>query len=204
MGSPKTNYLASKRSEIVKGAADLFLRHGFSGTSMASIAAAVGGSKATLYNHFPTKELLFEAVIDMVLTQRRSVDDIDYRSMPCRKGLFAIATTIFTAAQESRSINVHRLVFFEARHNKAVGRALIGRGPEHGRQIIQSAFEHYVATGQLVCRDGHKASLYFVSLLFYQHMLYREGGMIKEFTQPQIEKHVDGIIDDFLKICPVL
>lgn len=204
MGSPKTKYLANRRAEIVKDAADLFLRDGFSGASMSSIVAAVGGSKTTLYNHFRTKEQLFEAVIDMILTQRRSVDDIDYRSMTCRKGLFAIATTIFAAAQENRSINVHRLVFFEARHNKAVGRALISRGPEHGRQIIQSALEHYVATTQLVCRDPHKASLYFVSLLFYQHMLYREGGMIKEFDQKQIEKHVDAIIDDFLKISPVL
>lgn len=204
MGSPKTNYLANRRAEIVKDAADLFLRDGFSGTSMSSIVAAVGGSKTTLYNHFRTKEQLFEAVIDMILTQRRSVDDIDYRSMTCRKGLFAIATTIFAAAQENRSINVHRLVFFEARHNKAVGRALISRGPEHGRQIIQSALEHYVAAGQLACRDPHKASLYFVSLLFYQHMLYREGGMIKELDQRQIEKHVDAIVDDFLKISPVL
>ena len=41
-----------KRAEIVAIAQDLFFREGYAGTSMSQIAAAVGGSKATLYNHF--------------------------------------------------------------------------------------------------------------------------------------------------------
>ena len=70
------------REAIISRAAELFLREGFSGTSMAMIAAEVGGSKTTLYNHFPSKELLFEEVVQLVLTSViQSVEEVDYRGL---------------------------------------------------------------------------------------------------------------------------
>ena len=56
-----------KRAEIVAIAGDLFFKEGYAGTSMSQIAAAVGGSKQTLYNYFQSKEeLLFAVVRDVV------------------------------------------------------------------------------------------------------------------------------------------
>jgi AcrR family transcriptional regulator len=49
----------SKRQAILENAYRLFRAQGFDGTSMADITSQVGGSKATLYSHFPSKEELF-------------------------------------------------------------------------------------------------------------------------------------------------
>ena len=49
----------SKRQAILENAYRLFRAQGFDGTSMADITTEVGGSKATLYSHFPSKEELF-------------------------------------------------------------------------------------------------------------------------------------------------
>jgi len=49
----------SKRQAILDSAYELFRAQGFDGTSMADITTQVGGSKATLYSHFPSKEELF-------------------------------------------------------------------------------------------------------------------------------------------------
>src|ERR1700723_4257251 len=49
----------SKRQLILDSAYRLFRARGFDGTSMADITSQVGGSKATLYSHFPSKEELF-------------------------------------------------------------------------------------------------------------------------------------------------
>jgi AcrR family transcriptional regulator len=49
----------SKRQAILEIAYRLFRAQGFDGTSMADITSQVGGSKATLYSHFPSKEELF-------------------------------------------------------------------------------------------------------------------------------------------------
>jgi AcrR family transcriptional regulator len=48
-----------KRQAILENAYRLFRAQGFDGTSMADITTEVGGSKATLYSHFPSKEELF-------------------------------------------------------------------------------------------------------------------------------------------------
>ncbi len=48
-----------KRQHILDTAYELFQRNGFANTSMSEITAAAGGSKATVYNYFPSKEELF-------------------------------------------------------------------------------------------------------------------------------------------------
>src|SRR5215469_16619241 len=54
---------ARKRGAIIDAAAELFLRHGYLGTSMDQIAAQAAVSKPTVYNHFPDKEQLFTEIV---------------------------------------------------------------------------------------------------------------------------------------------
>ena len=49
----------SKRRAILDTAYRLFRTQGFDKTSVSEITAEVGGSKATIYSHFPSKEELF-------------------------------------------------------------------------------------------------------------------------------------------------
>ena len=49
----------SKRRAILDTAFRLFRAQGFDKTSVSEITAEVGGSKATIYSHFPSKEELF-------------------------------------------------------------------------------------------------------------------------------------------------
>ena len=53
-----------KKQEIIRIAAELFEQSGYERTSMSAIAARVGGSKATLYGYFASKEDLLRAVLD--------------------------------------------------------------------------------------------------------------------------------------------
>ncbi|HMI18960.1 MAG TPA: TetR/AcrR family transcriptional regulator [Sphingomonas sp.] len=53
-----------KRREIVTAAAELFVKLGYEHTSMAAISERVGGSKATLYGYFVSKEDLLRAVLE--------------------------------------------------------------------------------------------------------------------------------------------
>lgn len=49
----------AKREAILDTAYRLFRTQGFDKTSVSQISAQVGGSKATIYSHFPSKEVLF-------------------------------------------------------------------------------------------------------------------------------------------------
>ncbi|MGP1677821.1 MAG: TetR/AcrR family transcriptional regulator [Burkholderiales bacterium] len=51
-----------RRSHILLGAAELFVKHGYSGTSMRDIAQRTGLLPGSIYHYFPAKEDLFIAV----------------------------------------------------------------------------------------------------------------------------------------------
>jgi AcrR family transcriptional regulator len=53
-----------RRQQIVRVAADLFSKHGFSGTTTKEIAEHAGVSEAIIFRHFATKRDLYSAIID--------------------------------------------------------------------------------------------------------------------------------------------
>ena len=69
----------SKRETVLNKAAELIARHGFDGTSMRDIAAAVDMLPGSLYYHFPSKEDLLldihERVVDGMLAHVRAALD---------------------------------------------------------------------------------------------------------------------------------
>jgi AcrR family transcriptional regulator len=66
--------IREKREQILEGAMQVFLSHGYAGTSMDRAAAAAGVSKQTIYSHFQDKEGLFTALIERVTIQRMQFD----------------------------------------------------------------------------------------------------------------------------------
>src|ERR1700710_1094638 len=52
-----------KRAAVIAAAIEEFLAAGFDATSMDRVAARAGVSKRTVYNHFPSKEALFAAIL---------------------------------------------------------------------------------------------------------------------------------------------
>ncbi|CAI1972516.1 Uncharacterized HTH-type transcriptional regulator yvdT [Serratia ficaria] len=62
----------ARRDAIVEEAALLFQEMGYERASMNELAKRVGGSKATLYGYFSSKEELFTAVVRQHVTQHLS------------------------------------------------------------------------------------------------------------------------------------
>lgn len=79
------------RAHILDSAKACFLENGFERTSMDAVAARAETSKRSLYAHFPTKDVLFLAVIDRVddLFPGRMRTPADYADEP------AEAATLF-------------------------------------------------------------------------------------------------------------
>jgi AcrR family transcriptional regulator len=62
-GRPRLEEVADIENELVEVALGEFLKHGYGGTSMATIVKAAGVSKTTLYSRFASKEELFLAMM---------------------------------------------------------------------------------------------------------------------------------------------
>ena len=62
--SAQKNYRQNKRDQIIKAAAFVFARRGFSGAVIAEIATQANIGKGTVYEYFKSKEDLFFAVFE--------------------------------------------------------------------------------------------------------------------------------------------
>jgi TetR/AcrR family transcriptional regulator of autoinduction and epiphytic fitness len=69
---------SKKRDEIIAGAENVFMSMGYELASMDKIAEVAGVSKRTVYNHFGSKENLFETIVDELLEQRQNLVNIKY------------------------------------------------------------------------------------------------------------------------------
>lgn len=67
-----------KKSSILDAAAQAFMQDGYDNTSMDRIAELAGASKRTVYNHFPSKEVLFQAVLSRFLAEVIALNRIKY------------------------------------------------------------------------------------------------------------------------------
>lgn len=69
---------SQKRELILAGAVRVFIETGYDISSMDRIAEVAGVSKRTVYNHFPSKEALFHAVVTDFVRQRDERKPIEY------------------------------------------------------------------------------------------------------------------------------
>ncbi len=64
--------MSPTRRNLLAGAAQAFAEHGLRRSTMQSVAAAAGVAKATLYNHFRTKDEVVRALLALELDRLRA------------------------------------------------------------------------------------------------------------------------------------
>jgi TetR/AcrR family transcriptional repressor of mexJK operon len=128
-GNTRSRQLAARREQLIAVAEQLFLQHGFANTSVNTIVREAGGSLATLYAEFGSKEALFESV----LSERAARFFPDDRSAPrqtldARTELRALATQMLKRMLSDDGLAVYRLAVHEAPRFPALRKALLEVG----------------------------------------------------------------------------
>lgn len=121
----------AKRKAILKAAAKLFMKHGMAGTTMDAIALKAGVSKLTVYNHYGSKEDLFESVIRTkceVHTGDHIFDALTGKNP--QKELFEIGQAFIGLIYSADAIALHRVMMSEGQKNPEMGRLFYAAGPE--------------------------------------------------------------------------
>jgi AcrR family transcriptional regulator len=152
-----------KRAEIVAIAQQLFFQEGYAGTSMSQLAAAVGGSKTTLYNHFQSKEELFLAVVQDVVEPKP--DDYDVGTEPTE---FRAWLSWFGAATVKRLasynyISLQRLAAAEALRFPEIGK-IFDEAVRPGYQMASELFAEAMRKGLLRRADPQIVVEHFLEL----------------------------------------
>jgi AcrR family transcriptional regulator len=195
--SPSTR--DARRDAILDAARDVFLEDGFAATSMSTIAARVGGSKATLYTYFKSKEELFDAYVKRHCAWQReamyalSADGEDIESALRRLGRNYLGTVL-----SDFSLRHFRMITAEAERSPGIGRSFYESGPANGIKTLAGILVEARARGQLEVDDAEAAAHQFLGLCQNRMLKARLCAAMQEPTEAEIKREVDGAVRVFM------
>lgn len=132
---------ARKRAEIVDIATRSFFEHGYAATSMSAIAEELGGSKATLWAHFASKQDLFAAVIDLQVDSfSQDIDEVLTSQTYSVPALRRASARFLECLLRENAIRLFRLVVSEGGRFPEIKEMFYSRGPVKLRKCVIEFF----------------------------------------------------------------
>jgi AcrR family transcriptional regulator len=155
----------TKRQAILDTAYRLFRAQGFDKTSVSEITTLVGGSKATIYNHFSSKEELFvecmTAAAEDYITN--TVALLDASGTDPGVVLRDFGASFLSFATSSHSVEVKRLLIAEAGRS-GIGKLFYAKVTALQARVAAS-LSQFMASGILRPDDARLAASHLRALL---------------------------------------
>ena len=189
-----------KRREIVEIAAQLFQEQGYDRTSMSQISERVGGSKATLYGYFKSKEELLMAVLyqdigtkaDEMMANFLAVDDL-------REGLVALGIAYLTRRLSDRPTANMRMLAAQPEE--------LGLGKRFFENVLQPAWRRLawrigkmMDDGQLRQADPWMAAMQWKGMVEADMTDRRLIGALREADPEEVRRYAVAAADAFLTL----
>jgi len=154
-----------KRAAVLEAASEEFLSRGFQDTSMDRIAEAANVSKRTVYDHFPSKDHLFQAIVDEILQRVDEMPVHQYsKERPLDEQLLAIGNTFANTITGKEFMKLSKVVIAcfiqspEWAHNTMTAYARL-------RRDMIAFFKAGKKDGRLTITDPEKAASQFCGLI---------------------------------------
>ena len=164
------------RERILEQALELFSEKGYDSVSVGEIARAVGIKAPSLYNHFPSKRAIFDAIVESTAAQYEAdTGKIDIHVQDVQKDI-----PIFTEITEEALFEKVRQIFEYSLRNETVSRFRRMmtieqfRSPElaalYSRRYVERVTEYHagifrslIAAGELRDEDAGAMALCYVA-----------------------------------------
>lgn len=197
--SQKSARGVATRERIVEEAFSLFAERGFHAVSVRDIAAAVGIKDASLYNHFPTKQAIFDAIVSEAFERTRRTfgerrilfdvtDDVSPYEELTVEGIRAIVLpSLRYFFEDPFMVQLRRLLVISQYENEEAGRVYRLVFVEQPMALQRTVFEHLMATGEFARDDAAQMAVEFQGVPF----MLMHAGLSWEQAEPRIAAHVE-------------
>ena len=188
-----------KRAQIVEIAAQLFEELGYDRTSMSMISQRVGGSKATLYGYFKSKEELLLATIDYDISENteRLMGSLLAAKTP-REGLIALGKGYMERRLAPRPISNVRIVATQPEET-GIGQIFYDNILKPAWQRLADRFEMMMDDGVLRRAEPWLVAMHWKGLVESDLFDRRILGAIREPDPKEIERVAVAAADVFLQ-----
>lgn len=188
----------ARREAILEIARDVFLERGFAGTSMSEIAQLVGGSKATFWSYFSSKETLFGAVVERATDELNRVLEGSFRAgADLHQTLSDFAIRFTTELTSPFAIRFVRLVAAELERFPSLGPVFYEDGMYRIVERLSRYLKDEMASGRLRKDDSQLAAQQFCALLQHHTNMSIWYGQVA--SQQTAKAYGEAAVDMFLR-----
>ena len=186
------------RERIVDEAFTLFAERGYHAVSVRDIAAAVGVKDASLYNHFLSKQAIFDAIVERELARTRDAfapqgvmffetdDPSGYDPGDPEELARHVLGSYRYFFEDESMVRLRRLLVVSQFHSDEAQRAYRLIFVEQPLALQRIVFEHCMATGAFERDDAAQMALEFHGPVF----LMLHAGMTWDEAEPRLAAHL--------------
>ena len=189
----------AKRLAILKAAAEVFREVGFERASMSEICARVGGSKATLYNYFPSKErLFFEVMYQAKATELEVVaGSLNPDANDLKAEFLHLGCEFLRFFHTREAVEVRRLAIAGSGTSE-IGRMLFERAVAPTEEHVAEFVKKVMKRGILRTSDPKRSAVHLLSLLESEHAQHILHGATPAPASRAINSSVRRAVDAYL------
>lgn len=189
---------AARRAAIVSAGKKIFFQCGFGGASMNAIASELGGSKTTLWSYFPSKESLFEAVVDDLVAQYGSaIEAIHLDLSDAVAALERFGYAVLSTVTSPEVMSLHRLIISEATRFPKLGRLYESKGRGRALERLASFFVEASKKDLLKVDEHDQAARYFLALCEAGSAQALMLGLIADVTPGALQREARDAVKAF-------
>lgn len=189
----------AKRQAILDIAKTAFIEQGYSTTSMSEIANRVGGSKATLYNYFSSKEEIFAAVMESSAAEKIAhafhllEDKNDIRTTLINFGMHYLNSILAHDIMAIRNMAINEA------HRSDIGRHFYENGPKKGWLLVSNYLQQQIEQQRLINCDAGICAMHLKALLEAEVVELYALGVIQKIDNEHIKAVVERAVTVFLR-----
>lgn len=195
---PKARLLARKQQAIQVAAKELFLQHGYASTTMEMVAARAGVSIMTLYRHFRGKDVLFQAVMQLLCSQKTQEDRAMLWQGSPAEVLHRLGRHRLAYALHPEEIALYQVILGAREHFPDVGQMYYHLSVEMALTPLSTYFQSLDHQSGLALPDPLLSAQLFLTLLQGQPVERARLGAGPLPTDEEIEQHIETCVRFFL------
>ncbi|MCX7072992.1 MAG: TetR/AcrR family transcriptional regulator [Gammaproteobacteria bacterium] len=191
-----------RREALLAAGRAVFLESGYEGASIEEVMRRVGGSKASLYRYFGSKEGLFGAIIESGCREfmgrfrvpTGADDDI-------AATLTEIARRFASLFLDAERRELFRIMIAEMPRFPALAQRFYENGPARARKLLGDYFQRQHEAGRLHCPDPEFAAVQFIEMVKAAPQHRAMLGLSPFLPGRDAAQHIAGVVDLFLHGC---
>lgn len=190
-----------KHEAILKAATKLFLKSGYSSTSMDAIADAARVTKQTVYAHYKSKDALFTHIITHLCDRHTPTDQwLKEETKNIEQSLYEIGLGFLNMITSAEGVAATRLVISEISKHPKLAQRYYEDGTLRMVTMLSEFLDRQKSRSRLTFADSRSAASYFFAMLKGQYHIRMILGIRPTPPAKDKEAHVRETVRIFMKL----